>query len=210
MPSAPERTSNVVRPAAFQRADGELVVAARRGDAGAQAQIFDRHAPHVARVLARILGTERELADLVHDVFVMAFRDLARLSDENALKAWLSAIAVNTARGHIRRRSRRRWLRFFAPEDMPEAPSGAADEETREAVRATYAVLERMDPEERIPFALRFIEGMELTEVASACGVSLATIKRRLGRAEAAFLEGARAHAVLESWISGGARWSES
>jgi RNA polymerase sigma-70 factor (ECF subfamily) len=209
MPTATER-NNVVRPAAFQRDDSELVAAAVRGERAAQAQIFDRHASHVTRVLARMLGTEGELADLVHEVFVMALRDLSRLTEPSALKAWLTAIAVNVARGHIRKRTRRRWLRFFAPEDVPDAEAPTADDETREAARATYAVLDKMDAEERIPFALRFIDGMELTEVAAACGVSLATIKRRLARAEAAFVEGARDRAILEPWLKGGTRWSET
>lgn len=198
--------AQIVRPAAFV-GDDVLVERARRGDEAARTAIFERHASHVTRVLLRVLGADGETADLVHDVFVFAFRDLERLTDASALKAWLTAIAVNTARGHIRSRSRRRWLRFFAPEDVPEVPAAIADEDTRAAMRATYAVLDAMDPDERIAFALRHIDGMELTETAAACEVSLATIKRRLTSAEAGFREKAGAHPVLAPWLEGGARW---
>src|SRR5687768_4202088 len=140
----------VVRPVAFERDadDSTLVHAALQSETAARTQIFDRHARHVARVLVRILGPDQEIADLVQDAFVMAFRDLERLQEPAALKAWLTAIAVNIARGHIRRQSRRRWLRFFAPEDMPDASGPFADEETREATRATYAILKKMDANE--------------------------------------------------------------
>ena len=207
MSAAEERIAEVVRPTAFQR-DAQLVEAARHGDAAARSAIFERHARHVARVLVRVLGSDAEVADLVHDVFTQALRDLGRLSEPAALKGWLTAISVNTARGHIRRRVRRRWLRFFAPENLPEVEGPVADEATREAMRATYAILDAMRPGERIAFALRFVDGMDLTEAASACGVSLATIKRRLVRAEAAFVAMAREVPVLAGWLEGGTRWT--
>ena len=207
MGSVGERVAEVVRPAAF-RPDDALVDAARRGDRPALAALYDRHAPHVTRVLVRILGADDALADIVHDVFVLAIRDLARLTEPAAFKAWITAIAVHTARGQIRTRTRRRWLRFFAPEDVPDVAAPVADETTREEIRVTYAILDAMDADERIAFALRFIDGMELTEVAAACSVSLATIKRRLSRAEDAFVARARTQPALDRWLEGGSRWT--
>jgi RNA polymerase sigma-70 factor (ECF subfamily) len=57
--------------------------------------------------------------------------------------------------------------------------------EARQAVSRLYAILDRLGSEDRIAFVLRFIEGMELTEVAAALGLSLATTKRRLAHARA-------------------------
>jgi RNA polymerase sigma-70 factor (ECF subfamily) len=207
-----QNDTNVVCPVAFHREpeDAVLVEAALRRDAVACTRLFNRYAPHVARVFARVLGTDDEIPDLVHDVFVMAFRDLGRLSEPSALKAWLTAIAVNTARGHIRKRTRRRWLWFFAPSDLPDTPGPSANEDILEATRATYAILDQLAPDDRIAFALRFIDGMELTEVADACDVSLATIKRRLARAEVAFAERARTYPALQSWMEGSGRWATS
>jgi RNA polymerase sigma-70 factor (ECF subfamily) len=51
---------------------------------------------------------------------------------------------------------------------------------------------------------LRFIDGMELVEVADACSVSLATIKRRLARAQKRFSAMARTYPELDEWVSGG------
>jgi len=87
---------------------------------------------------------------------------------------------------------------------VPEAEARPASDEATEALRRTYLVLDRLPREERIAFALRTIEGMKLEEVADACGVSLATAKRRLARAEQRFLELCRADAVLREWLEGG------
>jgi RNA polymerase sigma-70 factor (ECF subfamily) len=192
--------------AAVPAEDAALVAAVMAGQPWARTELFDRHGPHVQRVLARILGHDAELADLLHEVFVRALAQMARLDDPSALKAWLTAIAVFTAREHIRRRARGRWLRLFAHDDLPDVPAHAASEEIRESLRATYDVLDRLGVEDRIAFALRYIDGLELGEVAAACNVSLSTIKRRLVRAEKRFFALARKEPALDRWLEGGTR----
>jgi RNA polymerase sigma-70 factor (ECF subfamily) len=203
----PREADNVVRPQAFRPDDAALVAAVRRGDDVARRLLFDRHALHVTRVLARLLGAGEELSDLVHDVFLIALRDLERLNEPASLKAWLTAVTVNMARAHIRKKVRRRWLRFFSPDELPDAAAPIATSDIREATRRVYHTLETLPEDERIAFALRFIDGMELTDVAEACNVSLATVKRRLDRAEAKFVARAQKDVVLSGWLKGGARW---
>jgi RNA polymerase sigma-70 factor (ECF subfamily) len=187
--------------------DSALVEALRNGHPAAKAEFFDRYARHVERILVRILGHERDLADLLHEVFARALAAHGTLRDPRALKPWLTGVAALTAREFIRRRARGRWLHFFADEALPEVESVPADEDAREALRATYAVLDRLGADERVAFALRYFEGMELTAVAAACDVSLNTIKRRLDRAERRFLALAEREPALESWLPERTRW---
>jgi RNA polymerase sigma-70 factor (ECF subfamily) len=195
--------------AAFSGTDSELVAAFLRHDEGARAALYRRYGEHVHRVLRRILGAPEELADLHHDVFVRAIVSLHKLEDPCALKAWLTMIAVHVARTAIARRRRSRWLWFMPPSELPEVQASVATSEQLDAVRATYAVLDMLAPDDRIAFALRFIDGMELTEIAQACRVSLATLKRRLVRAEARFVARARKEPALVAWIEGGSRWAD-
>jgi RNA polymerase sigma-70 factor (ECF subfamily) len=179
-----------------------LVLAIRQGHPGATAALFDRHAAHVQRVLARILGVDHELADLLQDVFVAALEGIDELREPSQLRGWLTRIAVFVARGCIRKRVRRRWLRFF--DDVPEIAGPPPADEARDALAGAYRVLSKLPPDLRIPFSLRFIDQMELTEVAAACDVSLATIKRRLSAAQKAFLAHAKSEpAVLEALDEG-------
>ena len=94
-------------------------------------------------------------------------------------------------------------------EARTEPVTQALDAEGRQTLRAVYAVLQRMPADERIAFALRYIDGMELTEVAAACSISLATVKRRLRRSEDRFLRSARSHSLLEKWVEEGSRWQD-
>ena len=171
----------------------------RRPDAAAA--LFDRYAVHVRRVLARVLGPDPDLLDLVQDVFVTALESIHKLDEPRALRAWLTQIAIFSARTRIRRRTRWRFLRFVPSEELPEHPLEAIDYDGSEALQAVYRVLAKLDADERIAFALRFIEGMELSDVASSCKVSLATIKRRLSRAQLSFREYARPEPALAEWL---------
>jgi RNA polymerase sigma-70 factor, ECF subfamily len=191
------------RSAAANASDEAIVQGLRLKDREAAAQLFDRYAEHLRRVLVRVLGPDPEIPDLLQDVMVAALGSIQRLDDPHALRAWLTRIAVFTARVRIRRRTRWRFLRFVAPEELPEPGIDPHDAPASETLRATYRVLAKLEPDDRIAFALRFMQGMELTEVAHATQVSLATIKRRLSRAQQHFQELAQTEPSLGDWLGG-------
>ncbi|HVT06676.1 MAG TPA: sigma-70 family RNA polymerase sigma factor [Polyangia bacterium] len=210
---APAPPSETVRPAAPTPEpyadDAALVAALRRGDGRARMVLVERFEPLVERLVAGALGIDSEIPDVVQDVFVAVLEGVHKLKDASALRSWIATLAVFTARGRIRRRRRWRWIRFVAPEEVPEVPVSGPQGETHEAVRATYAVLDGFPADERLAFSLRFVSEMQLTEVAEACAVSLATVKRRLARAEKRFLEAAKTHPALRERLARGNRWGE-
>jgi RNA polymerase sigma-70 factor (ECF subfamily) len=196
--------------ASFVGSDAELVAAFLRDDPRARAALYGRYAEHVLRVLRRILGARSDLADLHHDVFVRAVANIAAIEDPSALKGWLTMIAVHVARTSITRRRQSGWLLFFPSEELPEVAVESTPPAVLDAVRATYATLDALSPDDRVAFALRYLDGMELTEIAAACHVSLATLKRRLARAETRFVAKAKNQPALVSWLEGGTRWGRS
>jgi len=196
---------NVVSLPAIAADETAVARAALSGSSAGRAQLYDRYARHVRGVLVRLLGLDPELDDLIQEVFVEVLGSLSRLQDPARLKAYLTAITVHVARARIRRAARQRWLSFWSPESLPDLPAPEANEMVREAMRATYAILHGLPTEERIVFALRYLEGMELAELADACGVSLSTCKRRMRAAERRFIARARGNPALRSWVGGGA-----
>jgi RNA polymerase sigma-70 factor (ECF subfamily) len=173
--------------AAGENDPSELVRALRAGEPEAAAQLFDRYGVAIHRVLLRIVGDDAEGSDLLHDTFLRAFDHIGELKNPFALKSWLNSIAVFTAQEWIR--ARRRMGQPQAPDSAPERPSVSPTPESREAVRSFYAIMDRFPEDERAAFILRFVEEMELTEVADACAVSLSTARRRIRRAEQRFLK---------------------
>ncbi len=184
-PSEKPGEGNVAE-AGYLGSDEALVADLLQGSAGAPAALYDRYSGYVERLLVRVLGSDPELPDLLHEVFAEVFTHIHKLKDPAKLKGWLTRVTVFTARGAIRRRRRRRWLRYYSPEVMPDvAASTQTDQQAM--VSRVYVVLEAMGTQERLAFSLRRIEGMTLPECAEATGVSLATFKRRLKKADEAF-----------------------
>jgi RNA polymerase sigma-70 factor (ECF subfamily) len=197
-------------PLPAKRTDAELVGGLRRRLPWAQQLLFERYGAFVERTVRRVLGTDYhvDLADVIHDVFIEAFSSAHTLKNAEAISGWIRSVATHTACNTIRRRKSRAWLRFFAPDELPEPPQSTSTD-AKEAHDRTYRLLSLMPVDERVAFVLRFIEGMELREVAEACRVSLATIKRRIARAERSFLAEAKSDPVLVLWLEKGDRWSQ-
>ena len=185
-----------------------LVAAVREGEDWARAQLYDRHAPDVARVLHAVLGPDHEIADLIQETFIEVFDAIGSLRDVDALAGWMRQIAVNVARSCIRKRRRSRWLHVFGLTSVVEPVAIVAPPEARQAIAETYRVLGELPIDLRVAFSLRHIEGLELTDVALACDVSLATIKRRLAAAEESFRRHARRGGKLDEWLDAGRRTS--
>jgi RNA polymerase sigma-70 factor (ECF subfamily) len=181
--------------------DAVIVKALRARHSAGAAGLFDRYHAHVRRVLLHVLGPDQELADLVQEVFLTAIDSIDKLDDPDSLRGWLGGIAVFTARARMRRRTRWRILELWPSDELPEVEGVSPEPEMDQALRATYRVLERLPADERIAFALRFIDAMELTDVARTCGVSLSTIKRLLGKAQDRFQKLARREPSLVEWL---------
>lgn len=149
-----------------------------------------------------MLGTDSELSDLVHDVFLRTLDHAAKLEDPRAFSAWLHRVAVTTATDLLRaRKRRRRWFFLLPPEALPDLAAPEFDHEGREALRIVYTILDELPPEDRIAFSLRVLEGMDLAAVASACDCSLATVKRRVDRARAHLATRAKQYPSLVDWV---------
>ena len=143
---------------------------------------WDRYAVMVRGVLVKTVGVTHELEDLLQEVFLTLWKRAPDLRDPSALTSFVVGITVRTARSELRRRRLKRWLSFRG-DDLPESFSEGVDYEARQALARLYAVLDKLGPDTRIVFLLRHAEGLELSEIALALDVSLATVKRKLAKA---------------------------
>ena len=164
-------------------ADAELARALIARDPNAPRALWRRFSPMVFRILRRAMGLGHDVEDLVQDVFLCVFEKVPALRDPKALKAFVMSFTVLTARGELRRLWRQRLIRVAEKGDVSGDALVEVDIDGREALSRFYAVLDRINAHDRTMFVLRFIEGLEVAEVAAASGWSLATTKRRLARA---------------------------
>ncbi len=161
-----------------------LLEAFRARSPSANARFFDRYQSQVNALVWSLLGADADHDDVVHAAFESMLKAVAKVRSAHALRGWVRTVTINAVRIELRRR---RWRRRFGVDDQAtlEHPDlQAGDAEQRDRARDLYRALTGLDAEARMAVVLRHVEGYELTEVAAVMKCSLATIKRRLEKAE--------------------------
>jgi RNA polymerase sigma-70 factor (ECF subfamily) len=166
----------------------ELIRSARAGDQDALAELVLIHADRVHGALRRFGLDASEADEVAQEVFLRAWRGLARFEERAQFSTWLYRIAFNEAQ---RRLSRRPAPRVEPDPDrddpvvsLPEAPhlgpeAQALDHELEQILEQALAQL----PDEwRAAVVLRDIEGLSTQEAAEVVGARQAAFKSRLHR----------------------------
>jgi len=175
-----------------------LVEQVQAGDRAAYEALFERVADRLLtyvriRMGARLRG-RLEPVDVVQDVYLEAFRDLARFEprDEGAFSRWLYRIAdhrLSNLADHFGARKRQAPGGALARgsavldrlRDRERSPSSVCAR--REQEERLVAAMESLDPDEREALLLRHFQGLSVAEVRESLGKSDATVFRILGRA---------------------------
>ena len=186
----------------------DLIERCRADERSAHDAFYHRFRRQVAGNLYRVLGDRDDLEDLVQEVFVIAFRGLARFRQDARLSTWLYRICVNVALGRIRTRKRRPTAIGVVDLDVvatdpslverPETPDRSL-ERHQECARV-YRALEQLAPKKRIVLYLHEIEGLDLKQIAYLVDSNPVTVRTRLFYARREF------YRVLANDPSGAAR----
>jgi RNA polymerase sigma-70 factor (ECF subfamily) len=186
--------------------DAELLEALQLGDGDAAGILWDRYAPLVRQVLRSSLGAaDTSVEDLVQETFIVLLRSCREVRKSGAVRSYLVSVAVRLAFGELRRRRVRRWVMLSPKGEVPDVPAAPADVEGAVALIALYRLLGHLPDRRRLAFVLRFIQGMEMAEVATALEISESTAKREVARAKAAVLaRGRRQEPALWEYLD---RW---
>jgi RNA polymerase sigma-70 factor (ECF subfamily) len=167
--------------------EADLIRAARDGQRHAQRELYQRYAEPLYSCVVRLLGRSAEAEDVVQDAFLDAFQDLGSLAEPERFGGWLRSIAVHKVHRRLRRRQLLQRLGFSSGEqDVTLSP--AVDPQAGPFVKTMLLqvdrALQKLAPNLRIAWLLRHVDGQPLEDIAEQRGVSLATIKRHLKRAE--------------------------
>jgi RNA polymerase sigma-70 factor (ECF subfamily) len=166
----------------------ELIERARTGDEDAFAQLVLAHADRVYGALRRFGLDADEADDVTQEVFLRAWRGLARFQERAQLSTWLYRIAFNEAHRRLSRRGPPRVEPPLEGEDpvysIPQAthlgPEVRALDNEFEAI--LQRALAQLPADWRAAVVLRDIEGLSTDQAAAAAGVRQAAFKSRLHR----------------------------
>jgi RNA polymerase sigma-70 factor, ECF subfamily len=145
------------------------------------------------RVFRYILFATRDedvAESLTQDCFLRAHTAQSSFRGDCAMSTWLMRIAVNLVRDHQRSMKLRFWRRaamLDASEMSDRLPDMKSSTEqrliARERVAAVWRAVEMLSERQRNIFLLRFVEELELPEIAEAMQLNLNTVKSHLYRA---------------------------
>ncbi|MFT3924280.1 MAG: RNA polymerase sigma factor [Myxococcales bacterium] len=167
--------------------EAELVARVIAGDRWAEEAFYRRHVELVAGTALRLLRHRAETEDVVQETFILAFQRLGQLRDPQAVRGWLVQIALSRVHRRLRWNPLRKLVGLGRKNDAEDLAACAMDDLGADE-RAELALVERalagVKQEERTAWLLRHAVGCSLEEVATACGCSLAAVKRRLDKAD--------------------------
>ena len=155
-------------------------------------EVVRLYRPRIFRFLMASLGDRDVAESLTQDCFLKAYTARHQFRGDSSLSTWLTRIALNLVRDYLRSRRMRFWQRTRDTAldivDVGEwIPDGASSPEQvclqQERVREIWRSVEQLSRQQRTVFLLRFVEEMELSEIAETIGMNTSTVKSHLYRA---------------------------
>lgn len=161
-------------------------------------EVVRLYRPRVFRFLLASLRDRDVAENLAQDCFLKAYMGREHFRGDSSLATWLMKIAMNLLRDHLRSKRMKFWskTRESALDAMDVSdwiPDGRSSPEAemiaRTQVEHVWKAVSRLPAKQRSVFVLRFVEEMELKEIAELTGMNPSTVKTHLYRALAAVRE---------------------
>jgi len=150
-----ERDAQVSARVSEAARDLELVQRARSGEEQSFALLVERYGQPILSLCYSSTLDAAEAEDLAQEIFVSAWRSLARFRGDASFSTWLFALARNACTDRARRVAARPRL---APAAVELTPGAAADEVDRGTVAAVFEAAARLSLPLRQALLLRDVQ----------------------------------------------------
>jgi RNA polymerase sigma-70 factor (ECF subfamily) len=151
-----------------------------------------QHRPRIFRFLLASLRDTETAENLTQDCFVRAFKARDQFRGNSSLGTWLLHIAANLVRDHEASSRLKFWRRKLRSDvDLSDVSDWIPDQQkspealalAKEQVDAIWRAAASLSQKQRTVFLLRFVEDMDLLEIAAVTGMKEGTVKTHLFRA---------------------------
>lgn len=171
-------------PASAPSDDEALVAATLGGEEDAFAELVRRHKRRVFGTASRFARDAHQLDDICQEVFLRAFRNLAKFRGDAPFEHWLARITVSACYDFLRKERRVREHVSLDTHELPlyDTSLDAAIAAGRARELVDFA-MQRLSPDERLILTLAEIEERSVREIAELTGWSESNVKVRAFRA---------------------------
>ena len=164
-----------------------LVGRAQARDADAFSQLVARYERRLLYYTQRLIGNDVDREDVLQEVWMRVFLKINALQAPEAFRVWLYKIAHDVAMSHLRKCKRYEVASWN--EEIVEDATGSSDWnelELLDRVELVHQSLGQLSLPHREVLTLRFLEELELSDIAEIVGSGVGTVKSRLHYAKAA------------------------
>ena len=153
-----------------------------KDDDRAYDELYHRHARQLMGFFFRQTGSDEPLAaDLMQDTFMRVWTARGRFAG-SCFRTWLLTIGYNLLKNHYRHSEHQRQYELFVVQTAEEVADNNIAEhlDSKAFDQALSRLLEKMPPESRLLFSLRFEEELTVPQIAVIMAVPEGTVKSRL------------------------------
>jgi RNA polymerase sigma-70 factor (ECF subfamily) len=161
----------------------ELVTRSRQGDTKAFGTLVAAFQQLVFRLSFRLLCSDEEAKDMVQEVFVKVWLQLARYNPRYRFSTWLYTVTCNMCYDRLRslkRAPESTDISLLAERIAASPDSVEASIINREQGELILYFADELSPKQKIVFTLSDVEGLEVEEVEQVTGLSAGQIKSNL------------------------------
>lgn len=152
--------------------EAELIVRARKGDHDAFRALVEAHHERVYRTAYAMTMDVDDASEITQETFIKAWRGLVRFRGDASFATWVTRLALNAARDHLRRSRRSRLATMNG--DAHDLTNEIEDrEEIQQALR-------RLPEQAHYLIALRYGQELSIRDIALTLGCPEGTVKSRL------------------------------
>ncbi len=157
--------------------DRALVSAFLAGRREAFDVIVERHRRPVYQLCYRFVGNHEDASDLAQDVFVRAFKGLAKFKGDSSLSTWLYRVGVNTCLNRVSVKRPQTESIDLMPriDERADDPLDLVMRDERAVV--VRRAIEQLPPKQRATLVLRVYQELSHEEIANVLGSSVGAVK---------------------------------
>lgn len=154
--------------------------------------VVQRYWPRILRFLLGAVQDPDVAETLTQDCFLKAYRNRAAFRGDSTLNTWLMSIAVNLVRDRVRTRRFQFWRKAersavdseLIGEWLPD-PNVSPEQRAliNEEIQAVWDATRNLSEKQRTVFLLRFVEDLDILEIAKATSLSESAVNVHLFRA---------------------------
>ncbi len=158
--------------------DQKLIARAMNGSQRAWTKLVRRYEAEVYNHALRMVFSEADAFDLMQEIFLAVFRNLAGFRGDAKFRTWLYRIASNRSIDYLRKK--KLPMSVVELDDLPGNQQLEQSLHQSQQNTALFSMMKTLPAEQRILLELKFFQQFTFEEISAQLGISTNTAKTRL------------------------------